>query len=686
MNADQEFELRLNYVDETRPVAPTFDPAIEVYLEDGTTEYANQELEAGDKLVVKGTGFDPAANVPGGSGGVPIPKSLPQGTFAVFGNFAQSWKPSEGAPTSNRVMNTGNRGWALDPAVLAQVPSQYQSAIQNGGYTPLDESGAFTWSVTLAEPTGELPANGNWGIYTYAGGSSGITNAAQELYVPINFKAADDTGDGNENAAVGGLQWAFVNSWNSYLANYAEGTTTVSDGATKGADGVIGYKQKGHNSFNQATKKGNITYQGTVVYKSEAHGFEIAIKDPYVRIEANKAIIVAHVSSSDTSGTSDMTEVEIAEIDHAVTPTEAADGTLTWANVSGTISNEIQPSTWNSNYAGKPMAPVTFSLGADATDEQPFALDITSAEPSAAGIQIQASGTGITQQAGDNGVYFALIEKGTEGSLTNGNRGVVAAHIGAAELDNGAASAELNAVKAKLDRSKSYEVLVWRAHGNATSDRILGRADVNVTEAQWDVVFPPAKATTTAIKFSKSKVAYNSAATATVTVTASGATPTGKVSFALSGKTYSANLANGKATVKLSTAAKAGKHSVKATYTSSDATQFAGSSGSTTLTVAKATPKVSAKLAKSKVKVGKKATVKVAVTVPGSLKAKASKLKVTVYDGKKKIKTATLNSSGKANVKLPKLKKGTHKIKVKVTGNGNLNAKTSATKKLKVIK
>lgn len=94
-----------------------------------------------------------------------------------------------------------------------------------------------------------------------------------------------------------------------------------------------------------------------------------------------------------------------------------------------------------------------------------------------------------------------------------------------------------------------------------------------------------------------------------------------------------------------------------------------------------ASTKTKVALTKSKVKYGKAAKVKVTVTA-GSTKATGT---VVVYDGKKKLKRATLKG-GKVTVTLPKsLKRGKHKIKVTYTPNSaTFKASTSATKILRV--
>jgi len=128
----------------------------------------------------------------------------------------------------------------------------------------------------------------------------------------------------------------------------------------------------------------------------------------------------------------------------------------------------------------------------------------------------------------------------------------------------------------------------------------------------------------------------------------------------------------------------AGRHTVTADYPGSES--WFPISRSVTFTVAKATPKVTAKLTKTKLRASKRARVAVAVTIPGTLKASAAKFSVRVYDGRKRIAAARLDGAGRASVKLPKLKKGSHRITVTVLATANTAAKTSASMRLRVTR
>ncbi|MFV0435559.1 MAG: Ig-like domain repeat protein [Leucobacter sp.] len=310
----------------------------------------------------------------------------------------------------------------------------------------------------------------------------------------------------------------------------------------------------------------------------------------------------------------------------------------------------------------------------------PAATATSTVTASASGLSVAVAASGLP----DGQVYAAMIEKGTAWKLVDQeSTDYVAFALPFPRVASGKVNFTLNAPAAKLDRTKEYELVVWKVHTAATEDNIYSLTDIPVTAAQWDTVF---LSTTTAVKFSPTKPVYNGATTATVTVKGKSGTPTGTVALKIDGKTYSATLKSGSAAIKLNTAVRAGSRAATATYTSNNAAKFKNSSGKATVKVAKATPKVSIKLTKTKVTTKQNATVQVSVTVPGSLKAKAAKAKVQVFDGSKRIKNVTTNSSGKVNVKLPKLKAGSHKIKVKVVGNSNLNAKNSSSKTLKVTK
>ncbi|MGW6225902.1 HtaA domain-containing protein, partial [Cellulosimicrobium cellulans] len=178
VNAAQELYAPVAFT--TEPAAPVWEPEIAVFAEDGATPLGDAEVSVGDTIVVKGSGFDPAANI--GGRGVPIPATLPQGTYVVFGSFTEQWRPSEGAASSTR--KVGSQAWALAEPVLDQVPAQYQSVIR-AQWTDIAADGTFEARLVVKSPG--LLDGGRYGVYTY--GAGGVTNADQELFAPVAFDA-----------------------------------------------------------------------------------------------------------------------------------------------------------------------------------------------------------------------------------------------------------------------------------------------------------------------------------------------------------------------------------------------------------------------------------------------------------------------------------------------------------------
>src|SRR5690606_39682795 len=106
---------------------------------------------------------------------------------------------------------------------------------------------------------------------------------------------------------------------------------------------------------------------------------------------------------------------------------------------------------------------------------------------------------------------------------------------------------------------------------------------------------------------------------------------------------------------------------------------------SSKLTVTKAKPKVSLKLAKKTVKASERAKVTVRVKVVGIAKPTG---KLVFKDGKKKIRIVKLKAKhrGKITVRLPRLSAGKHKITVTYQGTKQIKKRTSKVMVLRVAR
>ncbi|MBO1900637.1 Ig-like domain repeat protein [Leucobacter weissii] len=461
------------------------------------------------------------------------------------------------------------------------------------------------------------------------------------------------------------------------------------------------------------TPDGNakLSFEGKSVNHATTGGGWLTFEDLEVELDANGNGVVSASVAYGTSvppsvfdpaqaPTRGPARVDVVQLQGNEVAPVLAEGSASWTGLAGLWHEDFLAFLAGDSSADPAVAAWTYATtvtntGADDRKPSPFSFELDTTSPQLTASVVDATSDGLSVKAdladviSDTGAYVSVIEAGTVDELSLTNHGLQVDYITPNRFTDRAATSTLVVAKAKLDRTKQYEVVSWKAHALPSANTLYGVRTLDVSEAQWDAVFaePVAAATTTAVKLSKSSAKYNAANSATVTVAATGSAeqPTGAVRLRVAGQSYQANLSNGKATIRLNAAVRAGSHKATVAYTS-NAARFANSSGSATLRVTKATPKVSAKLVKSKVKTKQNARVRVTATIPGSLKAKAAKYTVQVFDGKKRIKTQKLSSAGKATVKLPKLKRGTHKIKVKLVSTANTVAKTSATRTLRVVR
>jgi hypothetical protein len=128
-------------------------------------------LEVGDEVTVTGSGYTTTGNL----GTRPPLQGQPGGVYVLFGEFADPWRPSQGAAGAAR--RSIVQQWALPASSYA-----FMSAFGQPGLVQMTPQGGFTTTLTIEAPVGQNPT---LGIATYAG--SGSVNAGEELLVPVSF-------------------------------------------------------------------------------------------------------------------------------------------------------------------------------------------------------------------------------------------------------------------------------------------------------------------------------------------------------------------------------------------------------------------------------------------------------------------------------------------------------------------
>lgn len=148
---------------------------------------------SGETITVTGSGF--VANGTLSNGTRPPLTNTFGGVYVTFGKFQDLWKPSESAPSGNRLasMSDADRTKWLLPSATAAM---FGGAAAGAFALPVDGSFEITLRVSkeLSDSSSNLIFNeattGSYGIYTYGG--SGARYAPFETFTPISFASEDE--------------------------------------------------------------------------------------------------------------------------------------------------------------------------------------------------------------------------------------------------------------------------------------------------------------------------------------------------------------------------------------------------------------------------------------------------------------------------------------------------------------
>ncbi|MBK0420469.1 HtaA domain-containing protein [Leucobacter sp. CSA2] len=404
-------------------------PKLAVSTVDGKALASGATVYEGDEIVVRGSGFDPEAHpLPQGSR-PPVTVGDPTGNYVVFGNFATEWKPSSGAPSDSR--SVASQKWAMTDKTFGNLDPRYASSVAKDRIV-LGADGSFEARLTV---TAAKATPGSYGVFAFAAG--GPKDASQEIELRLNYQAER----GSPSVTVDKL-----------------------NASTAGIEATI----SGQGLTREAAPNG--VYVAIV----EAGAAIMNGREPEVQA-------VAWITADKITDGAFTTQLlaPAAKLDR-----EKKYEVLVWkahgpATAQSTVLRkelQLTPANWDAVFG-----PSTSRVY----------IDPKVTKASASGVEISADIARIKLGSADAGIYYALIEKGTEDKISPQNMGLDANLVNKGEIVDGAVSVKLSGAATKLDRKKNYEVLVWRAHNMPTAQTILGRADVQISEAQWDQVFGP---------------------------------------------------------------------------------------------------------------------------------------------------------------------------------------------------
>lgn len=172
---------------------PDATPVLDDEPGDGPSITLSQQydLVEGQQIVVTGTGFGPDA--PSTTATRPPLAGSFGGVYVALGRYPDTWKPSDGAPSSAR--KNMDVAWVLSPENVATVGGSAAGAVA------INPDGSFEVTLTVDSWFADNPGTGNYGVYTYPGG--GAPAPQFETYTPITIQPSirvsqtDDLVDGS---------------------------------------------------------------------------------------------------------------------------------------------------------------------------------------------------------------------------------------------------------------------------------------------------------------------------------------------------------------------------------------------------------------------------------------------------------------------------------------------------------
>lgn len=176
----------------------------------------------------------------------------------------------------------------------------------------------------------------------------------------------------------------------------------------------------------------------------------------------------------------------------------------------------------------------------------------------------------------------------------------------------------------------------------------------------------------------RSSYTYGRKASAVVKVTAPGAQPTGQVKVVVGNKTVHGTLKGGQATVTLPAGLRPGAYGITASY--SGTSTVSASSAKGTLRVVKATARIKARAKKPTISRKTRPQIVVSGSLASATSAYRPAGQLVIRDGGRIIKTAKLKvgHKGQLTVKLPKLAKGKHFLRVSLASGSLHGSATSS--------
>jgi Htaa protein len=390
-------------------------------------------------------------------------------------------------------------------------------------------------------------------------------------------------------AASGSFDWKVSTTFDTSFATHELTGTTETEA------GVVSFPAT-WSTVDPATGEGTVQYDGAVKGSFVVGGatqYWVKLEDPAVTVDAaGEGQITAEVSAWNVAGmgspeaSTTPARVVVTTFDAAGTwSTKSIAATPDWAGVLPADSPQadalaipdgqpVDGKSFAATFLGQITSGVRarFYASGSVTDANkapaPFTASYadvaktvtTSTTYAAQQATIKVDGTGFipADKPGDNGVYVGLAPAGGLPDVTSQaamSAFAASQWVPASAIRNSAFSTTLTVAGSKLDKTKSYAVYTWRAHARSSASQDSQTA-VTFDWAQLTAPPAPAKGTTTVTAKVTKKPTTKKGGTLKVSLTSTGAAPTGKVTVKLTrtgakAVNRAAAIKSGKAVMKL---------------------------------------------------------------------------------------------------------------------------------------
>lgn len=326
------------------------------------TVSSTTNLTSGDVITVEGRHFSPAPPATNGTR-FPLPGAF-GGVYVVFGSYAETWKPSQGARSASRVAAPGQTKWVVNPENLATIGGEA------AGGVAINPDGSFSVQLTVTDTFTGMLADGRLGVYTFPG--SGAVYAPFETETLISFAAAEPEPTPEPSPEVtpppapqpttaGSLRWGVKESFRSYVTGtVAQGSIRVAGAGNEGSTVI----------FPQSAPGGaaGAAYGGSVRFLGHNGLMDVTIASPEVRILSEaRGELVATVNGSRVV----LATLALDRGTRSVLP----DGAVRYLSVPATLTAAGSPTFGFGGSvfytAGTALDAVTFTIGAPSSASTP---------------------------------------------------------------------------------------------------------------------------------------------------------------------------------------------------------------------------------------------------------------------------------------------------------------------------